>query len=435
MLSGMKPRCIAILVVVSVASLLGDDYEDLFRQAAALSEQGKYDQAIAKYESALGLRPNAPEALNNLAVMYYETHRYADAFQTASKVWPHHPEMSSAALIAGLSAIQNNEPDRAIDPLNAVLRANPNNRDAILALASASLARNEPERAVEFYNRQLGQAPADPDAWYGLAISYERMAEAASKKLSEIPGGAGYSKRLLGEFLLSRGDSRLAQEAFGESIAAGPGSREAAKQYDLAAALAAKARNAFEKFVSIAPDSWQADLFMGDLDRQHRKFPSALAHYQAALKKQSSAAALVGIGTVYWEMGDFPNAERYLQDALRLNPQSNQAIFELANIAVRQHREEAAIPLLERYLAAQPDALAARADLGRAYLHTGRFREAAEQLSKASDADERGDIHYELATALRKLGREDEAKAALAKSAAIREAALQREQRIVAPQH
>jgi tetratricopeptide (TPR) repeat protein len=431
----MKPRRIAILVVVSLASLPGDDYEDLFRQAAALSEQGKYDQAIAKYESALALRPNAPEALNNLAVMYYETHRYADAFQTASKVWPDHPEMSSAALIAGLAAIQNNDPNRAIDPLNAVLRTNPANRDAILALASASLARNEPEDAVEFYNRQIAQAPADADAWYGLAISYEKMAEIASKKLSQIPGGASYSKRLLGEFLLSRGDDRLAHEAFGESIAAGAGSPEAAKQYDLAAALAAKARNAFEKFVSLAPDSWQADLFMGDLDRQHRKFPSALAHYQAALKKRPAAAALLGIGTVYWEMGDFPNAERYLEDALRLNPQSNQAVFELANIAVRQRREAAAIPLLERYLIAQPDALAARADLGRAYLHTGRFKEAAEQLSKASDADERGDIHYELATALRKLGREAEANAALSKSAAIREAALRREQRILSPQH
>jgi tetratricopeptide (TPR) repeat protein len=174
---------------------------------------------------------------------------------------------------------------------------------------------------------------------------------------------------------------------------------------------------------------------MGDLDRQHRKFPSALAHYQAALKKRPAAAALLGIGTVYWEMGDFPNAERYLEDALRLNPQSNQAVFELANIAVRQRREAAAIPLLERYLIAQPDALAARADLGRAYLHTGRFKEAAEQLSKASDADERGDIHYELATALRKLGREAEANAALSKSAAIREAALRREQRILSPQH
>ena len=431
----MQSRCIAILLLASTALLPAGDYEDLFRQAAALSEQGKYDQAIAKYESALALRPNAPEALNNLAVMYYQVHRYADAFQIASKVWPDHPEMSSAALIAGLSAIQNNDPDRAIDPLNAVLRTNPANRVAILALASASLARNEPEHAVEFYDRQIAHAPADADAWYGLAISYERMAEAASKKLAQLPGGASYSKRLLGEFLLSRGDDRLAREAFGESIAAGPGSPEAAKQYDLAAALAAKARNAFEKFVGLAPDSWQAELFMGDLDRQHRNFSSALAHYQAALKKQPSAAAALGIGTVYWEMGDFPSAQRYLEDALRLNPQSNQAVFELANIAVRQRREDTAIPLLERYLAAQPDALAARADLGRAYLHTGRFRKAADQLSKASDADERGDIHYELATALRKLGRDAEANAALVKSAAIREAALKREQRIVAPQH
>ena len=72
-------------------------------------------------------------------------------------------------------------------------------------------------------------------------------------------------------------------------------------------------------------------------------------------------------------MGDFDRSVPNLREALKLNPHANQAIFELANIAVRRHSEREAIPLLEQYLATQPNALAARADLGRAYFHLSQY--------------------------------------------------------------
>ena len=99
-------------------------------------------------------------------------------------------------------------------------------------------------------------------------------------------------------------------------------------------------------------------------------------------------------------------------------------------MAVRRHNYAEAIPLLERFLEAQPDALAARADLGRAYLHLGQYQKAAEQLERAAAADQQGDIHFQLATVLRKLGRNQEADQAMRVSKQIREAELQREQRL-----
>jgi tetratricopeptide (TPR) repeat protein len=136
------------------------------------------------------------------------------------------------------------------------------------------------------------------------------------------------------------------------------------------------------------------------------------------------------MGTVYWEMGNFDEAVRCLRRTLELNSRANQAIFELANIAVRRHSEREAIPLLTKYLAAQPDALAAHADLGRAYFHLEQYENAAAELSKAAAIDERGDIHYQLSVCLRKLGRAAEADAALKKSQELRKAQLQREQRL-----
>ena len=407
-----------------------DTYADLFQQAAAYSQHGEYAKAIDKYKAALAMHPGAPEALNNLAVMYYETRQYAEALDTAGEVWEQHPELRSAALIAGMAAVQCNRPSEAIRPLERLLGEDPSNRDALLALASAHLALKDFEAAAEAWEREVQLKPDDSKAWYGLAICYETMAEEASRKLSKMPGGGGYSKRLLGEYLQSIGDAKLAQEAFGQENAA-ESNAEAAKQYELARKLADKSRNAFEQFVNLAPDSWQAALFLGDVDRQHGDLTSALKHYKAAARAQpEDAAPLLGLGTAYWELGEFDQATASLHHALQLNPKSQQAIFELANIAVRRHQDAEAIPLLKQYLAGQPDALAAHADLGRAYFHLKQYKDAEPELAKAAEADESGDIHYELSIALRKLGRAEEADEALKQSSAIREAQLKKAQRL-----
>ena len=70
------------------------------------------------------------------------------------------------------------------------------------------------------------------------------------------------------------------------------------------------------------------------------------------------------------------------------------------------------------------------ARIGLAYV-TPAGQNAAEELGKALDSDEKGDIHYQFSVALRKLGRKAEADAALRKSVEFREAALKREQRLL----
>src|ERR1700722_872680 len=136
----MKPACFPALLVLLVAPLPAQNYQTLFAEAAKLASDGQYEQAITRYQAALRLRPGAPEALNNLAAMFYAARRYPEALQAAAPIWREHPEMSSAALIAGLAAIQCNRPREATAPLEQALKANPSNRDALIGLATAHLA-------------------------------------------------------------------------------------------------------------------------------------------------------------------------------------------------------------------------------------------------------------------------------------------------------
>ena len=409
-----------------------DDYAQLLRSAAADTSNGKYDNAIGEYRLALKLKPGAPEALNNLAVVYYQVRRFQEAYDLVSGIWRSHGELKSAALIAGLSAVQCNRPQDAIAPLEHLLALEPTNRDALLGLASARFAMHEYSRAVEVYRRETSTAPEDAMAWYGLAVCLEHMAEDSSRKLSAIPGAAAYSKRLLGEYLQSTGDKQLADEAFGEArITEDKASSQVLDEYRRARELAEQSKTAFQTFVKLTPDSWQANVFYGDVARQHGDLAGALACYRkAADAMPDSPAPDLGLGTVYWEMGDFDRAVTHLQKALSRNSQAMQAVFELANIAVRRHSDSEAIPLLIQYLKGQPDALAAHADLGRAYLRLQQYANAAAELRKAAAADDRGEIHYQLSIALRKLGRAQEADAALKESADIRKAQALRDQRL-----
>ena len=417
-----------------------DSYASLCQQAAESSQRHDYQGAILRYQRALEIKPDGPEALNNLAVMYYQVGRFPEALRISSKLWPGHPELKSAALIAGMSAVQCNRPAEAIRPLENLLAADPTNRDALLALASAHFGLKKLREAAWVYERELQSFPRDEKAWFGLAICYESLAEQASRILSKMPGGSSFSKRLLAEYLQGLGDTRLAAEAFGESVGNGAESPEAAGQYEVVRKLAEKSRHAFEEFVSLAPDSWQAALFLGDVDRQHGDLNSAVTHYKAAAQEQpENPAPLLGLGTAYWELGDFDQSISYLKRSLQLNrgqldPGSSQAIFELANIDVRRHQDAEAIPLLQRYLASQPDALAAHADLGRAYFHLKQYASAAAELAKAVEVDTDGEIHYQLSVALKNLGRNSEANAALEKSKAIREEQMKRSQRLHAVQ-
>lgn len=98
----------ALCLALGCAALVtaADGYAELFSQAAVLSQGGNYAGAIAKYREALALRPGAPEALSNLAVMYYAAGEYQNAWESASRALAKQPNSDPAALIAGLAAIQ-----------------------------------------------------------------------------------------------------------------------------------------------------------------------------------------------------------------------------------------------------------------------------------------------------------------------------------------
>lgn len=436
----MSRRRRTLLVFLAAAllpfSARAQSYDDLFSQAGALSARGDYAGAIDKFRAALRLRPGAPEALSNLGVMYHMAARYAEAVETMDTVVKSSPDLFPARLILGLDLVHLHRFADAIQHLEAARQLNSSSAEALYGLAAAYLGVERLQPAADLYEARTQTAPDEADAWYGLGLCYERMAEAASRALSRTPGGAALDKQFLSEFLIDRGENRLAEEAMREAVALQRQEPTAAAQaaYRSARALAERSRRAFTRLLEVAPDAWQSRLFLGDLNRQQRHFDEAIQHYEAVERSQpTNTAPAIGLATVYWELGQFDKSEEYLRRVLAANPKAPQALFQLGDIRVRQRRDEEAILLLTAFLQQQPDSLFACADLGKAYFHLRRYTESVPYLQRARPIDERGDLHFQLATALRALQRPEEADAALEVSAELRRRSLERDQQLKRP--
>jgi tetratricopeptide (TPR) repeat protein len=429
----MRMATLILSVSLLCPRVEAQSYDDLFREAAALSAEHNFDGAIGKYKAALQLRPGAAEALSNLGVIYHLAGRYQQAVETMDRVIAIDPKVFPARLILGLDLVRLDRSGEAIPHLRMAVVLSPGNTEAALGLAAAYVAMGRLQEAADEYEAQTRVDPRGVEAWYGLGLCYERLAEAASRRLSRMPGGASLNKQFLTEFLIDRGEFKLAEESMREmaELSVQAPSPDAKQAYDEARRLAGRSRHAFLNLVDVAPRAWQSRLFLADLNRQQRKFPEAIADYRAVERMMpQSPAPKLGLATVYWELGQFEQSEEYLNQVLKMNPQASLALFELGNIRVRQNRDSEAIPLLKSFLAGEPDSLSACADLGRAYYHLGRNQEALVYLEKARAIDDKGDIHYQLAMVLKRMDRGEEAEKALRASNLLRQRALDRQQRL-----
>jgi tetratricopeptide (TPR) repeat protein len=181
------------------------------------------------------------------------------------------------------------------------------------------------------------------------------------------------------------------------------------------------AQAAFQRAVSLSPNSWQGHILLGDIYRQRKQWDLAVSHYQEAARlKPASPGPFLGLGAVYWQTGRNDKAEAALRKALEMEPNNALAHFVLGDVYVREHRFEEAVPLLEESLARNSDLLAEHADLGKAFAALGRNEEAIAELRRALPMDRFGDIHYQLYVLYKKQGQTELAQEALAESERLR---------------
>jgi len=143
---------------------------------------------------------------------------------------------------------------------------------------------------------------------------------------------------------------------------------------------------------------------------------AALAEYQLAMaKRPRDPAILERVAEAQLAAGQNDEAHKTAVAALSIDPQRVSAKRTLARLLMQERDYAAALPYLRDITSQDARDIASRIELGTASAQTGDYDEAVQNLAPLLEKgypDQKGTLHYLLGTALRKLGRKQEAEAA-----------------------
>jgi tetratricopeptide (TPR) repeat protein len=180
------------------------------------------------------------------------------------------------------------------------------------------------------------------------------------------------------------------------------------------------------------PDSWRTHQLRAEGFALRQDRDDAILEYKAALELRPDEAELhESLGEFYLDNRSDEDAERELEKAAALDSSRTKTLYLLGRLYVLDNENEKAVPFLRRALQLQPNLDEASGLLGTAYVRMGQFAEAIPRLEKAASLDHYGNVHYQLYLAYRKLGKEELAQKALARSQQIRQSSLERDQALV----
>ena len=189
---------------------------------------------------------------------------------------------------------------------------------------------------------------------------------------------------------------------------------------------------AYARLESSFPDSWRAHELLAEVVALRGDSDDAVKEYQAAIQLGPDEAELhESLGEFYLDNHADQDAQHELAKAVALDPSHTKAFYLLGRLYVLDNQNEKAVPILERALEIQPNLNAASALLGTVYIRLGKFAEAVPPLERAAPLDHMGNIHYQLYQAYRKLGQNELAEKALARSQEIRRSSLEHDQALI----
>lgn len=323
------------------------EVQQLYAQARAARERGDMPQAIKDYRAMIKLAPHLAAAFNNLGLIYFDTHDYAEAAQVLKRGLELNPNMPGANAVLGMSYSQMGEGDRARPLLEAALKANPKDDQVEMVLIHVLINAHHLDLASTHLNAYLARNPKSQEAWYLLGKTYLTLSEDALKKINEIDP-----------------DSVVAHEIAGEID-------ESMHNYDLALVE-------YKKAIDQAPQAPGTHMHMGDAYWHTGKWQSAQTEFRAELKNDPNSCM------AHWKLAN---------SILEANDSNDEALAE-TNLAV-----EKCSTLMQ-----------ARVDRARALVRMGKQMEALPDLEKAvADSPREPTIHFLLAAVYRSQG--DTAKA------------------------
>ncbi len=359
--------------VVLAGGAAQTDKETLAQKAVEAERQGDFAGAVSAFQQLIHEGADGPELRSNLGIAYFQLHNYSEALDQFRAALAKTPGLVPANLFSGLALLKLQRPREALPYLERARRAQPDAPEILLAVAQAEVASNDTARARDSYERATRLDPQNAEAWYGLGITERALAEQDLKE----PNGS------------HRQDSRVLMNASQQAIA---------------------------RAAQIDPDSIHAHMILGESFRIAERYDQAVQEYEIATQQQPNLApAWAGLAAAYSAAGNDKKALEAAQRARTLDPNDADTNAIIAGTLLRQGDGSSAMRYAQRALELEPDLASAHLVLAKIYLAGHQAEKALPELESAAKQDTDGRTYYLLATALRELGKREQAAIAMQK--------------------
>ena len=263
-----------------------------FQLAYAYTALKQPDQARAEYQKCVALDPKMPEAQLNLGILLLDQNAAA-AVDPLRKAVDLLPSQSRPRLLLGLAQERSGDLKSAAESFEGASRLDPKNDEALLELGRIYMKTNRLADAEVKFRAVLELQPKSLEALQGLALSLDEQkkpeaADAYRNYLAVQPQDSAARGRLV-HFLVQ-------QQKFDD-------------------ALAELDKTAPGQSPSLDDLKLKADIEIGQ-----KKLDAAIVTLKQAVALAPNDAQLHGgLGRIYLQTRDFPDAEKELKAALNLD--------------------------------------------------------------------------------------------------------------------
>src|SRR5260370_29560925 len=302
-------------------------------EARRLSQQGKFDEAIARLEALAANQRDLKGLSHELGVVFYKKADYLRAVASFKKALEENPGDNEAVQLMGLSYYLAGRPAEAIAPLEKVQAWYPSaNVDAAYILGICYLQTKDYPNARKAFARKFA-VPADSaasclfTARMLLRQDFGLVAEEYAKKAVELDPKLPLAHALLGELYLYKFRLPEAIEQFQKELELNPG--EAAVYYKLADAYSRtqkyeEAEKLLQRSIWLEATSTGPYLLMGKVLEKKGETALAVRALQPAIALDpNNPIPHHLLGQAYRELGRTEEAEQELKLSEQLQIHQN----------------------------------------------------------------------------------------------------------------
>jgi len=330
----------------------------LIVQGLALHQQGKFNEAQARYEEALAIQTNHFDALQLVGTLFVQTKQFTKAVDFLTRAIQVNPNYAPCYSNCGVALKELQRFEEALVSYDKAVSIKPDYADAHFNRGAALQELQRFEEALASYDKAINIKPDYTDAYSNRGATLKEL-----KRLDEAL--ASYDKAIgikpdYAEACSNRGIALQALKRLDEALAS------------------------YDKAISIKPDYAEAYSNRGNALQELKRFDEALTSYDKAIGiKPDYADAYSNRGNTLKELQRFEEALAGYDKAISIKPDFAEAYSNRGNALKELQRFEEAVASCDRAISIKPDFAEAYSNRGLALQGLKRFEEALASYAQA----------------------------------------------------